>query len=63
MIKQSSDPVSPLEAQIQESSERTSDSAILPDEQDQPFAVKQEAAYEDYYFDTTEPTKVFIPFI
>ena len=52
MIKKSSDPIFPLEAQIQDSSERTSDSAILPDEQDP----------EDYYFDTIEPTKVFIPF-
>lgn len=63
MIKQSSDPVFPLEDQIQDSSERTSDSAIPPDEEDQPFAVKKEVhevSPEDCYFDTTEPTKVFI---
>lgn len=63
MIKQSSDPVFPLEAQIQDSSEGTSDSAIPPDEQDRPSAVKKavhEISSEDRYFDTTEPTKVFI---
>lgn len=62
MIKQSSDPVFPLETQIKDSSERTSDSAIPPDEQDPPFAVRteHEVSSEDRYFDTTEPTKVFI---
>ncbi|KIM48842.1 hypothetical protein M413DRAFT_21153 [Hebeloma cylindrosporum] len=52
MIKHSSDP---LEAQIQDLSESTSDSAIPPDEQ--PIAVK-EVASEDCYLDTVEPTKL-----
>lgn len=63
MIKQSSDPVFPLEAQIKDASERTSDSAIPPEEQDPPFAVREEVhevSSEDCYFDTTEPVKVFI---
>jgi hypothetical protein len=62
MIKQSSDPVFPLETQIKDSSERTSDSAIPLDEQDPLFAMRKEVhevCSEDRYFDTTEPTKVF----
>jgi hypothetical protein len=63
MIKQSSDPVFPLEAHIQDSSDTTSNSAIPSDEQDQPFMVKEEVhevSFEDRYTDTIVSTKVFI---
>jgi len=62
MIKQSSDPVFPVETWIKNSSERTSDSAIPPDDQEPPFVVRKEHEVfsEDRYFDAIEPTKVFI---
>jgi len=63
MIKQSSDPVFPLGAQIQNSSETTSDSAIPSDEQKQPLVMKEEVhevSFEDRYTDTIEATKVCI---